>query len=197
MDAGIGGGWRLGAATGFSQSSISVDARRSSSDVGTTYLAAYAGGSLGPMMVRSGGAWGWSDIDTSRAVIFPGFYEKEHVSYSGNTGQVFGEAAYPMLMGSAAIEPFAGLAFVHVDTDSFRERGGVAALRGASEDEDLGYSTLGLRAATTWRLSNMMVTPHASAAWQHAFGDLTPNAALAFLSTGTGFVVAGVPLAQK
>jgi outer membrane autotransporter protein len=44
--------------------------------------------------------------------------------------QVFGEAAYPMRMGSAAVEPFAGLAFVRVSMDSFRERGGEAALRG-------------------------------------------------------------------
>ena len=129
-------------------------------------------------------------------MVFPGFYENEEASYSGDTGQVFGEAAYPILMGSAAIEPFAGLAFVHVSTDSFHERGGVAALRGASEDEDVGYSTLGLRVATTWRLSDMPFTPHVSAAWQHAFGDLTADAALAFLSAGTGFAVTGVPLAQ-
>jgi outer membrane autotransporter protein len=81
-------------------------------------------------------------------------------------------------------------------TTSFHERGGEAALRGAGEDADVGYSTLGLRAATTWRLSSLMVTPHAVTAWQHALGDLPSNAALAFLSTGTGFVVAGVPLAQ-
>jgi outer membrane autotransporter protein len=196
MDAGVGGGWRIGAATGFSQSNISVDARHSSADVNTVYLAGYTGGNFGPIAFRSGGAWGWHDIDTSRFVVFPGFSEKEEASYRGDTGQVFGEAAYPMLMGSAAVEPFAGLAFVHVGTDSFHERGGVAALRGASEDEDVGYSTLGLRAATTWHLSDVVVTPHASAAWQHAFGDLTPNAALAFLSTGTGFVITGASLAQ-
>lgn len=197
MDAGVGGGWRIGAATGFSQSDISVDARHSSADVSTVYLASYAGGNFGPVALRSGGAWGWNDIDTSRAVVFPGFSETEQASYSGDTGQVFGEAAYPMLMRSAAIEPFAGLAFVHVSTDSFHEQGGVAALRGASEDEDVGYSTLGLRVATTWHLSDMLVTPHASAAWQHAFANLTPDAALAFLSTGTGFAVTGVPLAQN
>ena len=43
----------------------------------------------------------------------------------------------------------------------------------------------------------MLITPHASAAWQHAFGDLTPDAALAFVSTGIGFTVAGVPVAQN
>ena len=41
-----------------------------------------------------------------------------------------------------------------------------------------------------------MVTPHISAAWQHAFNDVTPGAALAFASTGIGFDVTGVPLAE-
>lgn len=43
----------------------------------------------------------------------------------------------------------------------------------------------------------MLVTPHISAAWQHAFDDVTPGAALAFASTGIGFAVSGVPLAQN
>jgi hypothetical protein len=47
----------------------------------------------------------------------------------------------------------------------------VVPLRGAGEDEDVGHSVLGLRVATTWHLSDLLVTP--SAAWQHAFGDLT------------------------
>ena len=43
---------------------------------------------------------------------------------------------------------------------------------------------------------SMLVTPHVSAAWQHAFDDVTPGAALAFASTGIGFNVTGVPLAE-
>ena len=42
----------------------------------------------------------------------------------------------------------------------------------------------------------MLVTPHLSAAWQHAFDDVTPGAGLAFATTGIGFTVYGVPLAQ-
>ena len=38
--------------------------------------------------------------------------------------------------------------------------------------------------------------PHASAAWMHAFGPVTPTAALAFQSTGVPFTVFGVPLAR-
>jgi outer membrane autotransporter protein len=43
----------------------------------------------------------------------------------------------------------------------------------------------------------MVLSPHASAAWQHAFDDVTPGAALAFASTGIGFDITGVPLAEN
>jgi outer membrane autotransporter protein len=42
----------------------------------------------------------------------------------------------------------------------------------------------------------MVVTPRFAAAWQHAFDDLAPPAGLAFQSTGIGFTVTGVPLAE-
>jgi outer membrane autotransporter protein len=96
-----------------------------------------------------------------------------------------------------ALEPFAGIAFVKVDTDSFKEHGEVAALRSGGFDEDVSYSTLGLRAATTMHVSNLIVTPKVAAAWQHAFDDVTPGAALAFASTGIGFDITGVPLAEN
>ena len=41
-----------------------------------------------------------------------------------------------------------------------------------------------------------VVMPRASLAWQHAFSNVTPTATLAFLGTGAGFTVAGVPLAR-
>jgi outer membrane autotransporter protein len=53
-----------------------------------------------------------------------------------------------------------------------------------------------LRLGTIWHWHDMVVVPHASAAWQHAFDDVTPEAALAFASTGIGFTVTGVPLAE-
>ena len=141
--------------------------------------------------------WAWSDIDTSRAVIFPGFFERQTANYNADTRQIFGEVAYPTTMGGLGVEPFAGLAFVSIDTETFRERGGaLASLRGLDTDQDVGYSTLGLRAASTMHWGDMLVTPHVSAAWQHAFDDVTPGAALAFASTGIGFDISGVPLAQ-
>src|SRR5262245_21310011 len=84
-----------------------------------------------------------------------------------------------------------------IETDSFKEHGGaLSALRGRSIDKDVGYSTVGLRAGTIWHWRETVVVPHVSAAWQHAFDDVTPEAALAFASTDIGFIVTGVPLAE-
>lgn len=100
-------------------------------------------------------------------------------------------------MGGVALEPFAGLAFVSVDTDGFRERGGPhASLRGVDIDQDVGHTTIGLRAAKTMMWGATQVTPHISAAWLHAFDDVTPAASLAFASSGIGFDITGAPLAE-
>ena len=196
MDASVSGSWRAGLATGASFANVDVNDRYSSADVESYLLAAYTGGMAGPLALRGGGAFSWNDFDTSRAVVFPGFFERQTASYDADTGQIFGEVAYPTAMGGFALEPFACLAYVAIDTDTFRERGGaLASLRG-STDQDVGYSTVGLRAATTMHWGSMLVTPHVSAAWQHAFDDVTPDAGLAFASTGIGFTVYGVPLAE-
>ena len=95
------------------------------------------------------------------------------------------------------MEPLAGLAYVHVRDGSFLESGGVAALSGASANENTGYSFLGVRAATFVPLANgTMLVPRGTLQWQHAFGDVVPASALAFQGTGAAFSVAGIPIAR-
>jgi outer membrane autotransporter protein len=84
---------------------------------------------------------------------------------------------------------------VHLDTASFTETGGVSALAGTGNRDDVGYSTLGARVANLLQ-NGMALIPRASVAWQHAFGDVTPTAALSFQSTGAGFNILGVPIAR-
>jgi outer membrane autotransporter protein len=86
---------------------------------------------------------------------------------------------------------------VSIDTDSFKENGALAGLRGSGNDQDVGYTTLGLRAAATYAWNGARLTPHVSLAWQHAFSDIDTAAALAFAATGIGFTVYGVPLAEN
>ena len=103
-----------------------------------------------------------------------------------------------MTLGKIAAEPFGGLAFVHLNVDGFGENGGAAAaLSGSSNVLDIGYSTLGGRAALDYLLANgMALTPRVSVAWQRAFGSLTPTETLTFQNTGGSFAVAGLPIAR-
>ena len=195
VDANIGSGWRAGVATGYARSDLSVDARLSSGSIDSYQLAGYLGGRLGDFALRGGGAWTWSNIDAGRTIAFAGFVDQTGASYHGDTGQIFGEIALPLTYAAAAWEPFARLTYVNVDTDGFAESGGPAALTSAGTNTSLGYSTLGVRVATTTRLAGARLTPHASLAWQHAIGDIDPAQTLAFASGGTAFAVLGAPLA--
>jgi outer membrane autotransporter protein len=198
MDAQFGEAGRIGIAGGYTQSSLSLDERLSSADVDSGHIGVYAATRLDAFNLRAGAAYAFHDIETARAIVFPGFLDTASAAYDGDTGQVFGEIAYGVALGHIAAEPFAGLAWVHAGTDDFAETGGVAALNGADSDTSASYSTLGIRLATRIMLEDgMTVMPRASAAWQHVFGDVDGTAALAFQNTGAAFGVTGVPIARN
>ncbi len=197
------GNWRVGGALGYSQSNASTDTVSGSSQADSALIALYAGTSAGPWNLRLGASYAFNAIDTTRTIAFPGFAQQASASYNGGTGQVFAEVGYGFAFQSVALEPYAGLAWVHLNTDGFTETGVPGAVSAGvtagSTSTDVGYGTLGLRAATTVPLANgMVLAPHVSAAWQTAFGDLTPSAQLALTSVaGSNFTVGGVPLAQN
>ena len=191
--------WLAGVAGGYTDSSVSVSDRGSAADIGAAHLAGYVAASFGPWSLRSAAAASFSALDVSRSLAFPGFAETASARYDAVTTQVFSEASYSMTLGKIAAEPFGGLAFAHLNVDGFAENGGggVAALSGSANHFDIGYSTLGGRAAVDYPLANgMALTPRVSVAWQHAFGSLTPTETLVFQSTGETFVIAGLPIVR-
>jgi outer membrane autotransporter protein len=58
---------------------------------------------------------------------------------------------------------------------------------------DTTYATLGLRGATALTSA---LTMRGTLGWRHAFGDVTPVAALAFQPGGAAFALAGSPIAR-
>jgi outer membrane autotransporter protein len=197
VDARYGDTLRAGLVAGYLRSDLNAAARSSSAGIDSVQLGAYAGGRLGAFNVRGGASYSYDSIDTSRAIFFPGFTDQTQAHFHGHVGQVFGEVGYGMTFGSVAVEPLAGLAYVHLHNGAFLESGGVAALSGSSVNENIGYSSLGLRAATALPLANgTVLVPRGSLQWQHAFGDVIPAAALAFQGTGAAFSTAGVPIAR-
>lgn len=190
------GDWRLGFAAGYSSSNYRVDARSSSFSSDNAHVALYGGTSFGALGVRFGGAYSWADISADRSVVFPGFYNALSADTSARTGQVFGEVGYGLSSASVSLEPFAGLAYVNVDLSGLTEIGGSSALTGYGGSEGVTYSTLGARISVPFLLGPIPTTFKGTLAWQHAFGDITPEALFAFGPGTTPFAISGVPIAS-
>lgn len=195
-DAPVFDTWRFGAVAGYSHTSFNAKDRHSSGSSDNYHVGLYGGSAWGDLAFRSGAAYTWHDISTSRSVAFPGFSESLKGDYNAGTAQVFGELAYGFSMGAARFEPFANLAYVNLHTDGFRETGGAAALTSGSSSTDTAFTTLGLRGSTTFDLNGASVTAKGMLGWRHAFDDVTPTSVLRFAGGGNAFTVAGVPIAR-
>lgn len=190
------GSWRLGILGGYSHSRFDVTDRASSGSSDNYDLGIYAGTQWGALGFRTGAFYGWHDIDTKRNVVFPAFSESLSANYRAATAQAFGELAYRMDVGGNAIEPFANLAYVHVNTDGFAETGGTtSALTGQKMTTENAFSTFGVRASTQLDTGVAKATLHGMLGWQHAYNDVTPVSNLAF-NTGSSFTISGVPIAR-
>jgi outer membrane autotransporter protein len=190
--------WRLGLAGGYTRSSLDVDGRRSSASIDSYHLSAYGGAQLAAVAVRLGAAYAWHNVETSRAIDFGSFSDRTKARYDARAAQVFGEVGYGIALRRVAIEPFAGFSYVNLDTDRFSEKGGAAALTGFGGSQDVTFSTLGVRSAARFALTDrIMLTARGALGWRHAFGDVTPATLLAFRAGGTPFTIAGVPIARN
>jgi outer membrane autotransporter protein len=132
------GGWVVGAVGGYTYSSVSVGARASSANIEAASLGVYAGTSYGPWNFRSGAAVTWDSVGTNRSIAFPGFFDVTTSHDTAAQGQAFGEIGYGVAFGNVAVEPFAGAAFVHLNAAGLTETGGLAALAGSTNREDVG-----------------------------------------------------------
>ena len=196
VDVTLNHNWRFGIATGGGRTDARVDARGSSGTIDTFHLAAYGGGQIGDIMFRTGAAYSHHDITTTRTIAFPGFADTATANYGASTSQVFGEAAYRLHKSWLATEAFGNLAYVRVNSDSFVESGGPAALTVAEANTSVTFTTLGLRAqAPIPALGPWLMTARGSLGWQHAYNHIAPTSLMTFASGSAPFAIAGVPIA--
>jgi outer membrane autotransporter protein len=189
-DTNVGKGWRAGALLGYGKSDL--DTANASAKIDGYHLGVYGGSRWDNTAVRLGATYSWNKLTTSRTVAFTGYADSLKAQYDASTTQVFGEVGQKMDMGRMTLEPFAGLAYVRVGTDGFRESGRAAALHSGGGSADSTFSTLGMRTSTKL---NAATSLHANLAWRRAFGGRTPSSTGAF-GTGSSFMVTGVPLAE-
>lgn len=195
-DAAVFDNWRVGFYSGYSRSTFEAKGRISSGNSDNYHLGLYGGGQWGALGLRAGAAYSWHDLTVDRTVSFTGFSDRLRSDYNAATAQVFGELGYRIDAGRVALEPFAGLAYVNLQSDGFTERGGAAALVGRSSDMSTAFTTLGLRASTAVTVNGMGLELRGALAWRHAFGDVTPASPLSFAG-GTPFSITGIPIAKN
>ncbi|EIM72417.1 serine proteinase [Nitratireductor aquibiodomus RA22] len=189
------GDWRAGLLAGYSHSTFNADARASSGDSDNYHLGLYGGSQWGALSFRSGLAYTWHRLSTSRSVAFPGFSEQLTADYDAGAFQAYGEVGYQFDSAVATFEPFANLAYVNLHTDGFTEKGGASALTSADETLNTAFTTLGLRASSDFVLGGIQATASGTVGWRHAFGDIDPSSQFAF--TGSeAYTVSGVPVAK-
>ncbi|WAC26598.1 autotransporter domain-containing protein [Ancylobacter sp. SL191] len=196
FDAAFNANWRVGAFGGYSDSWFDVEDRASSGSMDSYTAGLYAGGQYGPLALRMGGAYTWHDVSVARSVVFPGYEAGTSASYTTGETQIFGQIGYAFTVEDHRIEPFIGLAYVHLDDASAVETGASAALDVDSGGMDTVYGTLGVTLSKTFEVQGRSYTPSVTVGWQHAFGDITPQATMQFASGSEAFTISGVPIAE-
>jgi autotransporter-associated beta strand protein/T5SS/PEP-CTERM-associated repeat protein len=195
FDVTLNHNWRFGVAAGGGRSDARVDARLSSATIDTFHVAAYAGGSIRDILLRTGAVYSHHDIGTSRNVAFPGFADNTAGSYGASTGQVYSEAAWRLVTAWGRSEAFANVAHVQVHSDALTETGGPAALIVTQTRTSATFTTLGLRAqAPIPFIGPWAFLARGSLGWQHAFNATAPVTLMSFAASPTPFAIAGVPL---
>lgn len=188
FDAGFGGHWRAGLATGYGRTELRSGNATHNAD--SYHAGGYLTGSYGMVTLQMGAAYAWNDIRSQRRVAFGGLAQTLGDRYRANSLQAFGEVALKRDLNGVSVQPFAGLAYVRLQGSDIAEQGGAAALHGGKQGESMTYGTFGLRTGTALDLGGKVLRFKGSAALRHAFGDTLPTVDLGF-AAGPGFVSAG------
>lgn len=194
-DRQLDNGWRLGVAGGYANESFGADGVSASGSADSYHLAAYAGRRAGPLGMKFGVAYGWSDIETERDVAFTGFTDTLTADYNARTAQAFSEFSWRVDRDLWHFEPFAGIAYVHVDRDGFTEEGGVAALSADAHAAGQWQSTLGLKVERDFALNGALGKVRGGLGWRHVFGDTATEASYGF-ATGDSFSITSAAMAR-
>ncbi|AYC99930.1 autotransporter domain-containing protein [Neorhizobium sp. NCHU2750] len=188
VDGDVADHWKLGGMLGYTNASGGLDA-----DWDSYHAGLYAAADWGAFNFTGGAIYSKNEIRTTRNIAFGTFEDELESNYASATRQVFADLGWRRKAGPVTLEPFANLAYVNLDTDGFREKGGAAALSSNGGTDDVTLTTLGLRWAADIGNQDLPASFSGMLGWRHAIGDLTPSSQMAF-STGSPFFIEGVSL---
>jgi outer membrane autotransporter protein len=168
-----------------------IDRRSSGSSEGL-HMGGYGSASALGLDLGFSAVYSNYDLDTNRSVSFGSFSDTLSASYDASTFALSGEVSRSFETSNVTFMPFAGLSYTKLSTSSISETGGAAALSSGSSTQELGATTLGLRASHQIEIgTDTSVRLQGSAGWQQRFGDIASQADLALAGQPT-FSVRGV-----
>ncbi len=187
---------RVGVVAGYSDSSLNMgSSTHSRAAVDSYHFGAYAGREIGAWRLSGGATYSWHRADVKRDLQYGEVSGKQKAKLDARSAQLFTEAAYRLALQPLTLEPFANLAYVHLDTDAFHEKGDAAALQRRSDQRDTVLGTLGLRALKTLALNDhQQLELSGSLGWQHSLSAVESEEHLAFVAGGPSFAVRSAPL---
>ncbi len=195
-DTPLADGWRLGVTGGYSYSSFDVSGRNASGDSDNWHVGAYAGNQWGPLGLRTGLAYTWQDVETSRNVAFPGFADQLERRLRRRHLPGLRRARLRLRRGLRRLRALRQPRLCAARHRRLRRAG----RRGRAHRGGLGHGhhlrhALGLRASVPFQLGGAAAKLRGMAGWRHAFGDIVPLTTQAFFGSDS-FTVAGVPIAE-
>ncbi|WLI32069.1 autotransporter domain-containing protein [Pseudomonas rhodesiae] len=187
---------RVGLVAGYSDSSLSLGSgTHSSASIDSYHFGAYIGREWGNWRMTGGAAYSWHRGDVKRDLQYGDVSGKQKAKLEARTAQLFTEAAYRIQLQALALEPFANLAYVHLDSDGLHEKGDAAALQRGSDRRDAVLSTLGTRVLKTVALNDhQQLELSGSLGWQHSLTAVESEEHLGFVAGGPSFAVRSSPL---
>ena len=209
-DTGLKGGWRLGGLLAYGRDWFGVQSGRgSSAHANSATIGAYAGnawhvGGLtknAAITFKGGLSYSWNMLHTNRRVTYGDYAGRLSSNNRTGTGQVFAETGYRMVFASESrlpleVEPFARMTYLNYNSTNFREHGADSALAVKGQNSSIGFSTMGVKLATSVTIGKVLFSPHVEAGYRRAFGRTNASVREGFsaLGGGYGMSVQGTPL---
>ncbi|MDH4412430.1 MAG: autotransporter domain-containing protein [Rhizobium sp.] len=179
---------RLGFLGGYGHASLGLSEGRGTASIDSYSFGVYGKGTWGSLDLSMGLAQSWHEVSSERNVQFDLFQDELFADYHGRTAQAFAELGYRIESGPVTFKPFAGLAYVNVNTDAFAENGGAAALRASADTTEATYSSIGLRASGHFDVVGVPLAATGVIGWRHNFGDASVSSVHGF-DIGNSFTV--------
>lgn len=136
--------------------------------------------------------------DTTRRVNFTGFDQTATGSHDGWQYTARVDGGYPLPVGPAVVTPVAGVAYSHLNQDSFTETGASGAnLAVDSSTTNSLRSSLGAKVGSTFQTDIGKLAPEFRAVWSHEFMDKSQDVTAAYAAGGSSFTTSGATPARE